>query len=83
MDKKELEKPMAVRYRECREMLVNAINSFQLPAFLVEAIMKDIMSEVSASSEIEYRQSLMQYQAQDNDIIVDCSDNKETLNTDK
>ena len=83
MDKKELDKPMAVRYRECREMLVNTINSFQLPAFLVEAIMKDIMSEVSASSEIEYQQSLMQYQSQANDIAVGCSNNKETLNTDK
>lgn len=83
MDKKELEKPIAVRYREYREMLVNTINSFQLPAFLVEAIMKDIMSEVSASSEIEYRQLLMQYQSQDNDIAVGYSNNKETLNTDK
>ena len=83
MDKKELEKPMAVRYRECREMLVNAINSFQLPAFLVEAIMKDIMNEVSISSEMEYQQSLMQYQSLANDIAADCSDNKETLNTNK
>lgn len=83
MDKKELEKPMAVRYRECREMLVNTINSFQLPAFLVEAIMKDIMSEISTSSEIEYRQSLMQYQSQVNGIITDCSDDKETSNIDK
>lgn len=83
MDKKELEKPMAVRYRECREMLVNIINSFQLPAFLVEAIMKDIMSEISTSSEIEYRQFLMQYQSQVDGIITGCSDDKETLNTDK
>lgn len=82
MDKKELEKPMAVRYRECREMLVNTINSFQLPAFLVEAIMKDIMNEISTSSEIEYRQSLMQYQSV-NDIATGSHDDKETLNTDK
>lgn len=83
MDKKEIEKPMAVRYREYREMLVNTINSFQFPAFLVEAIMKDIMNEVSVSSEMEYQQSLMQYQSLANDIVEDCSDNKETLNTNK
>lgn len=66
MDKKEnyITKPIIISCRELRDSLVNVINNSQLPAFIAESIVKDLLTELNASAETEYRESLMEYQKQ-------------------
>lgn len=66
MDKKEnqITKPIIISCRELREALINTINSYQLPAFITESIVKELLNELSTSAEMEYRESLMEYQKQ-------------------
>lgn len=66
MDKKEnsITKPIIISCRELRDSLANTINNFQLPAFITENIVRDLLTELSTSAEMEYRESLMEYQKQ-------------------
>lgn len=83
MEKKEnkiIEKPGVVKYRECKEALINTINSYQLPAFLMESIVRELLNEIVASSELEYRNAIMEYQSQ---LMSANTTEEKTENTEK
>ena len=59
------QKPTIVTYKEAQNRKVTVMNdviqTYQLPFFLLEPIIKDIYTEVSSKAELEYRQANEQY----------------------
>lgn len=55
-------KPMSVVRQEFTEQLVNDINNCQLPLFVIEYILQDILDTVKAASKQQYEMEKTQYE---------------------
>ena len=60
-----MEKPITLRMKEVKKEFVNTVNTSELPAFIVEYLLKDILETVSKiakqqaeNEEKEYMQSI-------------------------
>ena len=59
-----LTKPMSVLRQEFIERLVDDINKCQLPLFVIEPILQNILSEVKAAAQRQYEIEKAQYEQQ-------------------
>ena len=57
-------KPMSVARQEFIEKLVSDINNCQLPMFVVEPILQDMLNAVKASAQKQYEIEKAQYESQ-------------------
>lgn len=57
-------KPLILVRQECFETLVNIINESNLPAFIIEPMLKDLLKTIQYNMKIEYDQTLALYMAQ-------------------
>lgn len=57
-------KPLILIRQECFNSLVDAINSSGLPAFIIEPMLRDLLSETQATMKAEYESSLKWYDEQ-------------------
>lgn len=60
-------KPLSLRRADCLAGLVEAINSAQLPAFVIVDLLDGLLREAKALANSEYKRDLEAYQAQQND----------------
>lgn len=68
-NKNTIEKPMIIAYRECRDNLVATLNNSNLPAFVMELMLRELINEVSHNTQDEYNNAAYEYQkivAEDN-----------------
>lgn len=54
-------KPMILLWKECSDNIAHVINESQLPAFVLESILKDMLSKVQKAMQAEYNASLSYY----------------------
>lgn len=59
---KEIKKPLLVMREEFRNNLVNMINSYGLPIYVVEPILNETLNEVRSVLQIQYQKELQEYQ---------------------
>lgn len=57
-------KPMSVARQEFIEKLVHEINTCQLPLFVIEPILQDMLNVVKATAQKQYETEKMQYEQQ-------------------
>ena len=57
-------KPMSVARQEFIDKLVYEINTCQLPLFVVEPILQDMLNVVKATAQKQYETEKMQYEQQ-------------------
>lgn len=59
-----MSKPITIMAEECKENLVNAINESDLPFFIIEAMLKDLLQEVHMASRKQLESDKVKYQAE-------------------
>ena len=69
----ELTKPMSVARQEFIEKLIKDVNECQLPLFVIEYILQDMLDVVKTTAQKQYEAEKAQYEQQLNEI----SSNKE------
>ena len=52
---------MSLLWKECSDNIAHVINESQLPAFVLESILKDMLSKVQKAMQAEYNASLSYY----------------------
>ena len=57
-------KPISVVRQEFIEQLINDINNCQLPMFVIEPILEDLLKMVRAAAQEQYKTEKAQYEAQ-------------------
>lgn len=57
-----MEKPISIVYEEFKEALANLINNYGLPAFVIEPVLRDYLSEVQMIKERQYKMEKNQYE---------------------
>ena len=57
-----MEKPISVIYEEFKEELANLINGSGLPAFMVEPVLQDYLSEIKMIKERQYQIEKARYE---------------------
>lgn len=57
-----MEKPISVIYEEFKQDLASLINNSGLPAFVVEPVLQDYLSEIKAIKERQYQVEKAQYE---------------------
>lgn len=70
-----LTKPMSVARQELMEQLVDDINNCQLPLFVVEYVLQDMLNTVRAAAQEQNEREMAQYKQQLNKQI-ETSSNK-------
>lgn len=68
-----LSKPLSVARQEFIEKLINDVNECQLPLFVVEYVLKDMLDVVKATAQKQYETEKAQYEKQ----LKSSSSNKE------
>ena len=58
----DVNKPITVAYEDFRQEMASLINSSGLPAFIIETVLKDYLSEVKLVTESQYKKDNAQYQ---------------------
>ena len=61
---KEINKPMSIVRQEFVEQLVNDVNNCQLPLFVIESILQDLLGMVKSAAQKQYEADVAQYEAQ-------------------
>ena len=61
---KTINKPLSVARQEFIEQLVDSVNSCQLPLFVVESIVEDLLSMVRSAAKKQYEAEKAQYELQ-------------------
>ena len=59
-----LTKPMSIVRQEFIERLVNDVNNCQLPLFVIEPILQDVLNAVKSSAQKQYEVEKAQYEQQ-------------------
>ena len=59
-----LQKPLSVIRQEFIEQLINDVNSCQLPLFVIEPIIEDLLSMVRTAAQKQYETEKAQYEQQ-------------------
>ena len=57
-------KPLVLLKKECFDALARTINESGLPAFIVEPMLRDLLSEVQTAMRTEYESTLQWYNKQ-------------------
>ena len=57
-------KPMSVVRQEFIDKLVNDVNNCQLPLFVIEPILQDMLNVVKSAAQKQYETEKMQYEQQ-------------------
>ena len=57
-------KPMSVARQEFIDHLVDDINNCELPMFIIEPILQDILASVKAAAKVQYEEEKKQYDGQ-------------------
>ena len=57
-----MEKPISIVYEEFKDMLASLINDSGLPAFVIEPILRDYLSEIKMIKEKQYQIEKAQYE---------------------
>ena len=65
---KTINKPLSVARQEFIEQLVDSVNSCQLPLFVVESIVEDLLSMVRSAAKKQYEAEKAQYEMQLNEL---------------
>lgn len=60
----EITKPLSIVRQEFIEQLVNDVNNCQLPLFVVESILQDLLSMVKTAAQKQYEAEKAQYEDQ-------------------
>jgi predicted YcjX-like family ATPase len=60
----EIVKPMSVVRQEFIERIVNDVNNSQLPLFVVEPILQDLLNMVKTAAQKQYESERIQYEQQ-------------------
>lgn len=60
----EIVKPISVVRQEFIEQLVNDVNNCQLPLFVIEPILQDMLNMVKSAAKAQYEAEKTQYEAQ-------------------
>ena len=72
-------KPLILVRQECFDTLVNVISESNLPAFIVEPMLKDLLKTIQHNMKVEYDQTLAWYMTQ----LQNQSENTENVETEK
>jgi hypothetical protein len=65
---KNIIKPITLIRQEFVEALVEEINNCQLPMFVIEPILQDLLNQVKAVAQKQYEADKAQYEAQLNEV---------------
>lgn len=57
-----MEKPISIVYEEFKDRLASLINDSGLPAFVIEPILRDYLSEIKMIKEKQYQIEKAQYE---------------------
>lgn len=57
-------KPLILVRQECFDTLVKVIEEANLPAFIIEPMLKDLLSTIQHNMKVEYEQTLAWYMGQ-------------------
>lgn len=68
MDEKTIEKPILLRRQEFTNNIIQMINDSQLPVFIVEYILKDILTEVHSATQQQFESEKVTYKKQINEL---------------
>ena len=70
-------KPMSVARQELIEQLVGDINNCALPLFVIEYVLQDVLNNVKAAAQEQYKLERTQYEQQLNKQTETSSNNHE------
>ena len=56
-----MNKPSTIIYEEFKQNLANLINTSGLPAFIIEPVLRDYLSEVKAMAQRQYQMDKAEY----------------------
>ena len=59
-----LTKPMSMRKKEFMDQLVNDVNNCELPLFVVELVLQNVLNVVQEANKNQYEMEKMQYEQQ-------------------
>lgn len=65
---KNIVKPITLIRQEFVDTLVDEINNCQLPMFVIEPILQDLLDQVRAAAQKQYEADKAQYEAQLNEV---------------
>lgn len=68
MDKKNINKPILLRREEFTNNIIRLINDSELPVFIVEYILKDILTEVHSVTQQQFESEKVTYEKQINEL---------------
>ncbi len=68
MDKKNINKPILLRREEFTNNIIRLINDSELPVFIVEYILKDILTEVHSVTQQQFESEKATYEKQINEL---------------
>lgn len=57
-----MNKPSTIVYEEFKQNLANLINTSGLPAFIIESVLRDYLSEVKAMAQRQYQMDKAEYE---------------------
>ena len=60
-NKQETAKPIIILKKEFEESITHSINNSNLPAFIIEPILADLLSQTRKVAQLEYEETLKQY----------------------
>ena len=70
---KTINKPISVVRQEFIEQLIDTVNNCQLPMFVIEPILQDLLSQVKVSVKKQYEAEKAQYEMQLNELTKEAS----------
>ena len=76
MDKKNIEKPILLRREEFINNIIQLINESQLPVFIIEYILKDVLKEVYTATQQQYESEKMAYKKQMDELSKEPATNE-------
>lgn len=76
MDEKTIEKPILLRRQEFTNNIIQMINDSQLPVFIVEYILKDILTEVHSATQQQFESEKVTYEKQINELSKESEPSK-------
>lgn len=76
MDKKNIEKPILLRREEFTNNIIQLINESQLPVFIIEYILKDVLKEVYTATQQQYESEKMVYKKQMDELSKEPATNE-------
>lgn len=70
-NKKEINKPLSVILKEAEQGIINEINKYNLPPYLLELILKNIYAEVATLAHQAYEKDMSDYMLNSVQMVSD------------